>query len=197
MRRVWGRGRRPAVTATASEGGTRMRMRGAGGKDGWQLSPRGRTSLGVPDPHPSRRQVSPFTLRNLQTGLRPPPSRSQVPAQGHGRPSPRAPRPGTSHGPKPGLGTARPHLPAPPGPAKCVAASAAEAGLPCGLPLPDPAPSGRKRPPGRTGRGSGSPAAWVTFPRAGTRAQALSQTPTGRTRRPPRGGAGATAREPG
>lgn len=48
-------------------------------------------------------------------------------------------------------------------PAKYVAASAAEAGLPFS-PLPDRAPSGRKRPPRRTGRGSGRPAAWGQLP---------------------------------
>lgn len=41
--------------------------------------------------------------------------------------------------------------------------SAAEAGLPFS-PLPDRAPSGRKRPPDRTGRGSGRPAAWGQLP---------------------------------
>ena len=83
--------------------------------------------------------------------------------------------------------------------AKCVAASAAEAGLPFSPPFPtERLPTGNARLIGPEGARV-VPPPWVTFPQAGTRAQALSQTPTGGTRRPTQGGVGpgATARRRG
>lgn len=93
-----------------------------------------------------------------------PPSRLQVPAQRHDRPSPRAFSPGTSHGRIPGLGTPRPS------PARLSTTGPSAWRRPRqrrdfpSAPLPHRAPSDRKRPADRTGRGSGCPAALGHLP---------------------------------
>lgn len=68
----------------------------------------------------------------------------------------------------------------------CDRSGAAEAGLPL-APSPERAPSGRKRRPGRTGRGSNA-AALGHLSTAWHLARALPQTPAGGTRRPILGG---------